>query len=188
MDKITFKDYPDTTTPVSADNLNQVQTNVENAINGVSGQIPEIVNEKTTSTAKAYCTTYINNNFETKGTILWSNSNPSNSFVSQNINLNSNDYDVLEIFYKVSITGTKIWSEKFLKGYGTQLINVINLNEDVSQTTGARSRDIDYVSDTSLLIKNGLIRDDGTQASTPTVNNNILIPLYIIGYKTGLFE
>lgn len=32
MDKITFKDYPDTTTPLNANNLNQIQTNIENAI------------------------------------------------------------------------------------------------------------------------------------------------------------
>ena len=65
MDKITFKDYPDTTTPVSADNLNQVQTNVENAINGVSATVPEVVNEETTSTTKVYCTSYINNEINT---------------------------------------------------------------------------------------------------------------------------
>lgn len=32
MQKITFQNYPSTSTPVSADNLNLLQTNVENAI------------------------------------------------------------------------------------------------------------------------------------------------------------
>jgi len=32
MDKITFKDYPDTTTPLSANNLNKIQDNIETAI------------------------------------------------------------------------------------------------------------------------------------------------------------
>ena len=32
MNKITFKDYPDTTTPLNANNLNQMQTNIESAI------------------------------------------------------------------------------------------------------------------------------------------------------------
>lgn len=32
MQKINFQDLPNTTTPISASNLNQVQTNVENAI------------------------------------------------------------------------------------------------------------------------------------------------------------
>lgn len=35
MEKINFKSLPDTSTPVTATNLNQLQTNVENAINGV---------------------------------------------------------------------------------------------------------------------------------------------------------
>ena len=33
MQKITFKNLPDTTTPVNATNLNAIQTNAENAIN-----------------------------------------------------------------------------------------------------------------------------------------------------------
>ncbi len=35
MEKITFENLPNTTTPINATNLNQLQTNVENAINGV---------------------------------------------------------------------------------------------------------------------------------------------------------
>lgn len=35
MQKIDFKNLPDTDTAINAENLNQVQTNVENAINGV---------------------------------------------------------------------------------------------------------------------------------------------------------
>ncbi len=33
MEKINFKNYPDTSTPLSAENLNLLQTNIENAIN-----------------------------------------------------------------------------------------------------------------------------------------------------------
>ena len=35
MEKIEFKNLPDTNTPINAENLNQMQTNTENAINGV---------------------------------------------------------------------------------------------------------------------------------------------------------
>ena len=35
MQKINFQDLPSTATPLSANNLNQLQTNVENAINGL---------------------------------------------------------------------------------------------------------------------------------------------------------
>lgn len=39
MVKIQFKNLPDTTTPVNAENLNAIQTNTENAINEVDGNI-----------------------------------------------------------------------------------------------------------------------------------------------------
>lgn len=35
MEKINFNDLPNTNTPINSSNLNQLQTNVENAINGV---------------------------------------------------------------------------------------------------------------------------------------------------------
>ena len=35
MEKIIFEDLPSTNTPISSTNLNQLQTNIENAINGV---------------------------------------------------------------------------------------------------------------------------------------------------------
>lgn len=37
MEKINFKNLPDTSTPINAENFNQLQTNVENAINEVAG-------------------------------------------------------------------------------------------------------------------------------------------------------
>lgn len=48
MDKIIFKDYPDTTTPLNADNLNQMQTNVENAISENTSSISNIENNVAT--------------------------------------------------------------------------------------------------------------------------------------------
>lgn len=39
MNLIDFKNYPDTTTPVNADNLNLLQTNIENSINDVENDI-----------------------------------------------------------------------------------------------------------------------------------------------------
>lgn len=37
MEKINFKDLPNTDTPINSSNLNQLQTNVENAINDDTG-------------------------------------------------------------------------------------------------------------------------------------------------------
>lgn len=44
MDKITFKDYPNTTTPINSTNLNQIQTNIENAISENTTSISTINN------------------------------------------------------------------------------------------------------------------------------------------------
>lgn len=83
MQKIEFKNLPDTTTPLSAENLNLLQDNVEDAIptldstvstsstNGVENQaitnyvnsaIPEVKTTQTTSDTATYSCTYINNN------------------------------------------------------------------------------------------------------------------------------
>ena len=49
MTKIDFKNLPDTTTPLSADNLNTLQDNVEAAITLVEGEIPTIDSATSTS-------------------------------------------------------------------------------------------------------------------------------------------
>lgn len=49
MTKITFKDLPDTSTPLNANNLKTLQDNVENAINVVAGDIPTIDSSVSTS-------------------------------------------------------------------------------------------------------------------------------------------
>lgn len=49
MTKITFKDLPDTSTPLNANNLNTLQDNVENAIDTVAGDIPTIDSSVSTS-------------------------------------------------------------------------------------------------------------------------------------------
>jgi hypothetical protein len=121
------------------------------------------------------------------GTILWSNSNPTQEFESQNITLSSSDYDILEFYFASSISSTNTFTSKAIKGSGTTVFVMINLNEDVSQETGVRLRNISYISDTSYQIGNGLLRG-GSGSSIPTIVNNFLIPIYVIGYKTGLFN
>lgn len=45
MEKIIFKDYPNTETLIDAENLNQLQDNVEEAITEVKNEIPTKVSE-----------------------------------------------------------------------------------------------------------------------------------------------
>lgn len=125
---------------------------------------------------------YVDTNFIQKGKILWTNPNSESNFDSQTITLSDNDYDVLEVYY-ISSNGTNddfVSSTKTPKGYK---INLVSLGYNAS-TTPIRVRRIDYVSDTTLSITEG---KSGTN-STSNLNNSVCIPIYIIGYKTGLFE
>lgn len=100
MNKIEFKNLPDTTTPLSAENLNLLQDNVEDAIdnvtidldsqvsttstNGVENQaitnyvdgiaddIPEVKTTQTTSDTATYSCTYINGIGGGSISTLWS--------------------------------------------------------------------------------------------------------------------
>ena len=125
---------------------------------------------------------YVDTNFIQKGKILWTNPNSESNFDPQTITLSDNDYDVLEVYY-ISSNGTNddfVSSTKTPKGYK---INLVSLGYNAS-TTPIRVRRIDYVSDTTLSITEG---KSGTN-STSNLNNSVCIPIYIIGYKTGLFE
>ena len=104
------------------------------------------------------------------GTILWTNLNPTSNFASQTINLNSSDYDILELIYMEFNSTNETGSVKIKKGYSTRLTTSLS-----SGTTYTRA--FTYVSDTSYSIGN----------TTNGGNNSNLYPLYVIGYKTRLF-
>ena len=127
----------------------------------------EIVTEYTESDKVGYCTNYING---LNGKILWTNPNPTSSFASQTITLSSDDYDMLEIIYMTFNTNNQVSSVKILKGYNTRVIT--SLSNGTVYT-----RDYTYNSDTSYTIGN-----------TTSGNDSNLYPIYIIGYKTGLFS
>ena len=104
--------------------------------------------------------------------ILWTNPNPTSEFAEQDITLNSDDYDVLEIYYLMAANNTYVGSQKIPKGYNTRLMYT-------TSSLMIRFRNIIYLSDTSYSIESGA----GASGS-----DSDLIPLYIIGYKTGLFS
>lgn len=111
------------------------------------------------------------------GQILWTNSDPTQA-ISQttNISLSSNDYDILEVIYAQSTINTDLmYSTKFLKGGSTRM--------RISSADGSNMyRGITYLTDTSYRID--LPYSDNTKIEVSTIS----IPLYIIGYKTGLFS
>lgn len=130
----------------------------------------QVVDGYSTSTTDSYSCNYVNNNI-TNAKILWTNPSPTNDFATQTITLNSSDYDLLMWIFK---TGTSVVMVYNIKGYGAKTI-------DITGNTNTRRRQIDYVSDISYTIGNAY-GEDGN------IRNGALIPLYVIGYKTGLFS
>ena len=134
----------------------------------------QVVNGYSTSTTDSYSCNYVNN---LTGKILWANPDPTQA-ISQatNISLSSNDYDILEVIYIQSTSNTVLmYSTKFLKGGSTRM--------RISSTDSSNMyRGITYLTDTSYRID--LPYSDNTTIAVSTIS----IPLYIIGYKTGLFS
>lgn len=108
------------------------------------------------------------------GTILWTNPNPTSDITTLNITLNSSNYDMILWLCKEATPLDNLISEYSIKGYGVKFNNINGNGTD-------RRRQIDYNSDTSYTIQSAYSQD----GSNP---NGALIPIYAIGYKTGLFS
>lgn len=114
------------------------------------------------------------------GQILWTNPNPTSNFAGRTVTFSSNDYDMLEIF--TSNAG----SFKIVKGQNTALFLANGYGADHMVTA---FRNFNYQSDTSYFISNEHHYVIATGGSITYSNSNYdIIPLYIIGYKTGLFD
>lgn len=139
----------------------------------------KIVNSYSENPDNAYNTTYVNNNFEALfgasiGTILWTNPSPTEEMArNTTITLLNNNYDMYKIIYKSAVDGNEVFCSETIKGYGTSLI----IKSGADYIT---DRVVYYVDDTHL-------RFDGAYENNVLVNSK-LIPLYVIGYKTVLFD
>lgn len=137
-------------------------------------EIKSVVNSNDTQT-----TTNIAN---ITGIVLWSNNSPGTSMSGgTSINLSSSDYDILEVFVIYSTSNQTIANSfRFPKGKGGMLMAYTP-----EGTPTIILRNLKYVSDTSFTLTVGKLNQ--------LTNNNITdnttgcIPIYIVGYKTGLF-
>lgn len=147
---------------INADNLNNIENGIE-------------TNDIAINTIQA-------NMLGLSGTMLWTNPNPTSSFSTQNIVLNSSDYDCYEIVFSPNVTTNPVASTGTIpKGYGVRLSSVYT----GSAGAGVRVRDITYVNATTLTAGTGKQTIGTTPEST---NDERCVPLYVIGYKTGLFS
>jgi len=117
---------------------------------------------------------------ELKGVVLWTNPSPSNEFVAQSITLSSSDYDMYEIFYSLDKDNQNdMLSIKSIKGKNAVMQGL----RGTASVSPFRARNCTYTDATHLTFSTGYY---GTNALT-TTSNNYIIPLYVVGYKTGLF-
>lgn len=119
-----------------------------------------------------------------QGKILWENPNSTNDFVAQTIELNSNEYDLLKIFYKQGKNVNTLLHEELIKGFDTRL-SVAMPYYIGSDYVSNQYRDFTRKSDTSYEISIAKITYGSTSTKEAT---NLIIPVYVIGYKTGLFN
>lgn len=151
-------------TPLNATNLNHME-------NGIHTNTNNIIN--------------LENNKMNKAKLLWENSNSNTAFAAQTINLdNSFNYDMLEIFYYDWINTKRYLSQKLIKNQKNVITVMFRANQD---NFYAGFREITYLNDIQWSISSGYkLVDAGSQASGQ--DNQWIIPVYIIGYKTGAFD
>lgn len=104
-------------------------------------------------------------NFQLKGKLLWTNPNPINSFGAQTIPVDFSNCDMYELVYYQSTarTNRELSSGRIRVGKGS----IATYGSGVIRAWDG--------SNTSLTFENAS-------------DNQYLIPAYVIGYKTGLFE
>ena len=163
-EKQLWKDYPDTTTPITSDRLNHMENGIYEAAKSGGGDTIPVGSEfdyDGTEVPEGY--QQVDN---PNGKILWTNPNPTAEISSDiQITLSSDDYDYIKIFSRLSLTNNYCFSMDVLKGYGTRLY------------FGSNYRAIDRNNNTSFTIK-----------PSSDMQGNVMIPQYIVGYKTGLFN
>lgn len=100
--------------------------------------------------------------------LLWTNPNTTAEFHAQNITLSSSDYDILEWYFRVARDKEYVMVTRTIKGWGGKIIN--------------------YNDDGSLRYRYMNRNNDISYGITSPGFDGALIPMYVIGYKTGLFS
>lgn len=172
MAKITYENKETLNAQPSIADKNKVSSNDMNEIKTV------VNNNDDTLNAQGTLITNIT------GTILWTNSNPTGNFNPQNITLSSSDYDMLEIFYIDYQSTKRMMSVRAIKQKNILLNSLFIFNNGLYMG----ERPITYTNATTLSVEDCKKIIDNNSIITPANANNWLIPQYIIGYKTGLFN
>lgn len=177
--KTEWKNLPDTTTPITADALNNIEDGVEYLFeHGAGDSLPVGSELDYDGQVSEIPTGWTQVSEKTK--ILWTNEDPTSNFASQAITLNESlaNYDMYEIAFKSATSVNEyITSGRIKTGYGGNIYQGWTTDSGVS----GRTRIFQYTSDTTITFGNG------SNGNNTPANENC-IPLYVIGYVTNLFE
>lgn len=114
--------------------------------------------------------------------LLWTNPNPNNSFGSQSIQLNLNEYKIIEIWFKHYRTDdTRLCMKTLVPS--KEALNYVEMDTYYNQIN-MQKREFE-VKTNEIVFQEGLWYFAGRTAQT---DNSRCVPLYVIGYKTNLFS
>jgi hypothetical protein len=175
--KTTWENAPSTNSPINASNLNKIEEGIyQNSLK--ADQVGDLSNLETVDK-----TSVVNAINSMRGKILWTNSSTTSSFAPQTISLTNNDCDMIEIFYYAHVNQQQLNSTKIPLGE-TGLLQTIF---QYSNKGFIGSRPVKYTNTSEIEIY-----DCYSTVVNDTLSRNLsntwTIPLYIIGYKTGLFN
>lgn len=183
MSMITYANKETLNAQPSIADKNKCTANDMNEIKSViNNKVGDVTNLNTTNkTSIVGAINEVKNDLS--GILLWENPNPTSSFSAQNITLSSNNYDMLEIFYYSYTDRVTVNSVKVKKGQDANLMAIFQY-----QNHGwIGNRDIRYTNDTQLYVDStvSIVRND---AFSRQAENTWCIPIFIIGYKLGIFN
>ena len=169
MQKINFQDLPNTTTPVDADNLNDLQDNVENAIDENTNNIGDITTLETTDK-----TNLVNAINELIAKELYNDSTGTTGSIN-NLADDVSNYKYLEIFYNYN--GTR-QSTKIIGNKASLIVHTTSNNQ-----TYISFKEVTF-SGTSMTVNsyqqwNNVWGTSNVNAS----NTNSIYIIRIVGYK-----
>lgn len=145
------------------------------------GLVGNVTNEYSESKQDSYSCDFVNG---FHGEVLWTNSDPTSGISSgTTISLSSADYDILKVVWKRSTKQNFIYTYETLKGSDIEFYCNSTQGDNVPWV---RSRALKYVDDTTYTVDTCYLQFcNSTSRSTETTG---CVPIYIVGYKTGLFE
>lgn len=114
-------------------------------------------------------------NIPEKKKLLWTNDSPNSSFATKNVTLSSDDYDILEIYFKKNTTASKVYCQRIMKGNNTELMA---FNDSVTYLE-FNTRSFSRIDDTHYTINKPFWRSQTIGEQT----TDVVIPLYIYGIK-----